>query len=109
YQYRLPIGLEEPLDYSRPQIGLPPDHPTLPSLLKKVGYRTLLVGKWHLGFLPKFGPLQSGYDHFYGFRAGATDYFIHGNARGPDLWSDDKPIKEDGYLTELLGNRAVQA
>jgi arylsulfatase A-like enzyme len=63
YQYRLPIGLEEPL-VGR-DVGLSTDHPTLPSLLKKAGYSTTLVGKWHLGLLPKFGPLQSGYDHFY--------------------------------------------
>src|SRR5437016_8176761 len=58
YQYRLPIGLEEPLNGS--DVGLPPDHPNLASLLKKAGYGTTLVGKWHLGLLPKFGPLQSG-------------------------------------------------
>ena len=73
YQYRLRIGLEEPLRDSH-GIGLPPEHPTLPSLLRQVGYRTTLVGKWHLGLLPDFGPLKSGYDHFYGFRSGAVDY-----------------------------------
>jgi len=65
YQYRLPVGLEEPISLGR-DVGLPPDHPTLPSLLKKVGYSTALVGKWHLGKLPKYGPLLSGYDHFWG-------------------------------------------
>src|SRR5262245_27878177 len=48
YQYRLPAGLEEPINASTPQgIGLPPSHPTLPSLLKAAGYGTTLVGKWH--------------------------------------------------------------
>src|SRR5471032_2638908 len=65
YQYRLPLGLEEPLTVR--DVGPPPEHPTLPSLLRKGGYNTALVGKWHLGALPRFGPLQSGYDHFYGF------------------------------------------
>ena len=60
-------------------IGLPPSHPTLPSLLKKAGYGTTLVGKWHLGFLPDFGPLKSGYDHFFGIFGGAADYFNHGS------------------------------
>src|SRR6185369_9015201 len=74
YQYRLPVGLEEPIaTASTRKIGLPPEHPTLPSLLHKAGYGTTLVGKWHLGRLPDFGPLQSGYDHFYGFRGGALD------------------------------------
>ena len=67
YQYRLPVGLEEPIVPTTPKnIGLPPSHPTLPSLLKKAGYSTTLVGKWHLGFLPDFSPLKSGYDHFFG-------------------------------------------
>src|SRR5271170_8323074 len=44
YQYRLPLGLEEPLAGKR-DVGLPPEHPTLPSLLRQAGYRTALVGK----------------------------------------------------------------
>jgi arylsulfatase A-like enzyme len=104
YQYRLPIGLEEPL--AGRDVGLPPDLPTLPSLLKKAGYGTTLVGKWHLGLLPKFGPLQSGYDHFYGFRGGAVDYYTHANKKD-DLWDDDVQVHQIGYLTDMLGSRAV--
>jgi arylsulfatase A-like enzyme len=108
YQYRLRIGLEEPLARDT-NVGLPPEHPTLPSLLRKAGYSSTLVGKWHLGFLPKFGPLKSGYDHFYGFRSGAVDYFSHKNSAGnEDLWDEDISIHQAGYLTDLLGNRAVE-
>src|SRR6202042_3173064 len=90
-------------------VGLPPDHPTLPSLLRMAGYNTTLVGKWHLGVLPKFGPLKSGYDHFYGFRGGAVDYFSHRSSFGSeDLWDDDVAIQQAGYLTDLLGKRAVE-
>ena len=110
YQYRLPVGLEEPLGNNR-HVGLPPSHPTLPSLLKKAGYGTTLLGKWHLGSLPDFGPLQSGYDHFWGFRGGALDYFTHksggANTDTEDLWDGDAKVHENGYLTDLLGDRAL--
>jgi arylsulfatase A-like enzyme len=110
YQYRLRIGLEEPLAIAVPDVGLPPEHPTLPSLLRKAGYGTTLVGKWHLGYLPKFGPLQSGYDHFFGFRSGAIDYYSHnGTDQKPDLWDGDVPVQQSGYMTNLLGDRAVSA
>ena len=104
YQYRLPIGLEEPV--INRDVGLPPDHPTLPSILKKAGYGTTLIGKWHLGQLPKFSPLKSGYDHFYGFRGGALDYYTHAN-RDDSLWEEDVRVQQMGYLTDLLGSRAV--
>ena len=103
YQYRLRVGLEEPIAGST-EVGLPPEHPTLPSLLKKAGYGTTLIGKWHLGVLPKFGPLKSGYDHFYGIRHGAADYYTHSS----DLWDDDIQVDQHGYLTELLGSHAVK-
>jgi arylsulfatase A-like enzyme len=108
YQYRLRIGLEEPLPAGSDDIGLPPEHPTLPSLLKKAGYGTTLIGKWHLGTLPKFGPLKSGYDHFYGFHGGSIDYFSHtGSDHKDDFWNDDTAIHQAGYSTRLFGQRAV--
>jgi arylsulfatase A-like enzyme len=108
YQYRLRIGLEEPLPVDRPEIGLPPEHPTLPSLLKKAGYGTTLIGKWHLGILPNFGPLKSGYDHFYGFRGGSIDYFNHqGTDHKDDFWNNDEALRQVGYSTELFGQHAV--
>ena len=112
YQYRLPVGLEEPIVSANTQIGLPPEYPTLPSLLRKAGYGTTLIGKWHLGRLPNYGPLKSGYDHFWGFRGGALDYFTHkygiASSDTEDLWDDDAKIHEAGYLTTLLGDRAVK-
>ena len=52
YQYRLRGAAEEPINSKSrgsTTLGLPPEHPTLPSLLRAAGYRTALMGKWHLG------------------------------------------------------------
>ena len=116
YQYRLPVGLEEPIAPATPKgIGLPPSHPTLPSLLKKAGYNTTLVGKWHLGFLPDFSPLKSGYDHFFGIYGCCADYFNHGRdaSRSGEyayqLHEEEVPVERHGYMTNLLGDRAIQS
>src|SRR4030095_16773308 len=78
YPQRLPVGLTEPLTASSPpDLGLPPDHPTIASLLKGNGYDTSLVGKWHLGWKPEFGPNRHGFDEFFGVLSGAVDYFTH--------------------------------
>jgi arylsulfatase A-like enzyme len=62
YQYRLRLGLEEQL-FGHPEVGLPPEHPTLPSLLKKAGYGTTLIGKWHLGALCRSSVRQAPWAH----------------------------------------------
>lgn len=109
YQYRLAVGLEEPINDSTPDnIGLPPEHPTLPSLLRKGGYATTLIGKWHLGSLPSFSPLKSGYEHFFGIWAGASDYFDHGPKSARPLYEEEVKVERHGYMTNLLGDRAVQ-
>ena len=78
------------------------------SLLRDAGYATALVGKWHLGSLPWFGPLKSGYDEFFGHRSGAVDFFTHNGFGGPhDLWEGDEEVFREGYLTDLLTDRAV--
>ena len=111
YQYRLRGAAEEPINSKSrgsATLGLPPEHPTLPSLLRASGYRTALVGKWHLGYPPSFGPLRSGYEEFFGPMAGGVDYFTHCDSRGRhDLWFGEEERADEGYLTDLLSRRAV--
>ena len=105
YQYRLPVGLHEPLGTQ--DVGLPPEHPTVASLLREAGYRTTLIGKWHLGVLPKFGPLKSGYDEFWGLYGGGIDYFRHGFGGRADLWDGETKVEETGYVTDLMADRTL--
>ena len=112
YQYRVRGGMEEPissLSKGSTTLGLPPDIPTLPSLLRDAGYATALIGKWHLGYPPVFGPLRSGYDEFFGIMAGGVDYFTHCSGRGDhDLYDGEKAHHEVGYLTDVLSRRAIE-
>ena len=111
YQYRLRGAAEEPINSKSrgsTTLGLPPEHPTVPSLLKQAGYRTALIGKWHLGYPPAFGPLRSGYDEFFGPMSGGVDYFTHCSSNGQhDLWFGEEERAEEGYLTDLISRRAV--
>lgn len=110
YQYRLPIGLVEPLRHSQkddPELGIPAGFPTLPGLLREAGYRTALIGKWHLGYLPRFGPLKAGYDEFFGIMGGYTGYYEHlGEGGERDLYEGETPVEKIGYVTDLLSERA---
>jgi arylsulfatase A-like enzyme len=111
WQHRLRGGADEPMssrERGSPTLGLPPEHPTLPSLLKAAGYQTALIGKWHLGWLPHFGPLKSGYQEFYGAMSGGLDYFTHRDSAGAhDLWDGERECQDAGYLTDLLSGKAA--
>ncbi len=112
WQHRLRGGADEPIS-SRSRgsatLGLPPPHPTLPSLLRDAGYATALVGKWHLGYPPHFHPLKSGYQEFFGALSGGMDYFTHRDTAGVhDLWDGETEVQKPGYLTDLISERAVQ-
>jgi len=49
--------------------GQPLDIPTTAEELKQVGYRTGMIGKWHLGQRPEYMPYNRGFDMYYGLPA----------------------------------------
>jgi arylsulfatase A-like enzyme len=82
--------------------GMPTNQITLANRLKVAGYRTALVGKWHLGAAQGMRPPQRGFDEFFGFLGGAHSYFNpSGFLRG------DEPVKEMDYSTDAFGREAV--
>jgi len=110
-RYQQRVLLERPLGHASTEdgkLGLPATGRSLPQLLKNAGYATALIGKWHLGYLPEFSPLAHGFDSFFGFKAGYTDYWEHvDNGGSPDLFENDKPITATGYMTDLITQHAV--
>ena len=116
YPARLRVGLEEPIfernALSPEQLkayGIPNEHPTVASLIRSAGYSTALIGKWHLGYLPYFGPLKAGYDEFYGNMSGAVDHFTHKDMTDNlDFFEGETAVEKTGYMTDLLTDRAVE-
>jgi arylsulfatase A len=83
--------------------GLPATGHSLPQLLKHAGYATALLGKWHLGYKPEYSPNAHGYDYFFGFKSGYVDYYQHTDGAGrPDLFENENPVAEAGYMTDLI-------
>lgn len=111
YPARTPVGLKEPLEWSAldSAAGLSPDYPSIATMLRNAGYTTHLVGKWHLGFTSPFSPIANGFDDFFGSKGGGVDYTSHTNPRNEyDLYENDEPApRQNGYMTELLAERAA--
>ncbi len=114
-RYQQRYDIEIPLASSRETVALRGSHGlaseghSLPFLLKNAGYTTGLVGKWHLGYEPDEAPEAHGFDYFFGFKSGYIDYYQHTNGEGgPDLWENGRMITEDGYMTDLITQRAIR-
>jgi arylsulfatase A-like enzyme len=85
---------------------------SLPLLMKKNGYATALVGKWHLGYKQEFSHRAHGFDVFFGYKSAAIDYYTHFTTRSgegaqfvqaqPDLREGDALIEQDEYMTDLI-------
>lgn len=112
YPAKLPVGLMEPL--RSPGLdsayGLTSAVPSLGTLMKGGGYETVLIGKWHLGFMPHQSPTRNGFDYFFGIHSGGADYISHkgeNRKRDYDLYENDNLIYTEGYLTDLFTKRSV--
>ena len=98
------IVIPGPADY-----GLDTSEWLLPQCLKEAGYKTAIIGKWHLGHADmKYWPKQRGFDYQYGAMIGELDYYTHSDAGVLDWFRNNEPVKEEGYTTQLIGNDAVR-
>ena len=91
--------------------GLSTSETSVARMVKNNGYATGLMGKWHVGITPETGPNAHGFDEFFGFLGANIDFYTHREVipeRGlPDLYENGKPVKKDGYMTDLITERSV--
>src|SRR5688572_28683037 len=85
------------------QWGLPVQETTLADRMKSAGYKTGMVGKWHLGHLDRFLPVNRGFDEYFGFLSGMHSY-LDGSA---DIIRGKQPVHEKEYLTDAFAREAV--
>ena len=88
--------------------GLSTDEITFANIAKESGYKTGIFGKWHLGYDPKYNPINQGFDEFIGFVSGNVDYHSHIDQEGyKDWWFDNKLNEEFGYSTDLISKHSI--
>lgn len=89
-------------------LGLPARMAVLAPGLQGAGYATALVGKWHLGYEPKFNPLEQGFERFFGILGGNVDYYRHLELSDlPVFLKGREPVAREGYMTDLFRDEAV--
>jgi arylsulfatase A-like enzyme len=109
YQHRYGHEYNVPPAYSEVN-GLSLDETTMADVFKAANYRTIALGKWHLGYAPKFHPLERGFTDYYGFLQGSRSYFpLAKPSRLNHLWRDREPKMEEKfeYMTDHLAEEAA--
>ncbi len=91
-------------------LGLDDNIETLAEVLKKNNYKTIAIGKWHLGGSVSDHPNNRGFDEFYGFIGGGRSYFpIKNPSKKLMLQKNGSKVNFEGYLTDALGNFSVNS
>ncbi len=108
-RYPFRYGLQTIVIPGPANYGLDTTEYLLPQCLHDAGYKTAIIGKWHLGHADtKYWPKQRGFDYQYGAMIGELDYFTHRDAEVLDWFRNNKRVEEKGYTTQLLGADAVK-
>jgi arylsulfatase A-like enzyme len=108
-RYPFRYGLQTAVIPSVSSYGLDTTEWLMPQCLKEAGYKTAIIGKWHLGHADKkYWPKQRGFDYQYGAMIGELDYFTHEEHHVLDWYRNNKPVREKGYTTTLIGSDAAR-
>ncbi len=109
YQQRFGFEANHTGDAATGDIGLADDVTTMADVFKANNYKTVAIGKWHLGATKTDIPNNRGFDDFYGFLGGGRSYFPIKNPNNElMLQHNGKKVEFEGYLTDVLGDYAVK-
>lgn len=90
-------------------LGLPPSESVLIPAMNAAGYKTVALGKWHLGYEKHLLPPHHGFDYFLASLGGTIDYFYHNEPTGEHvLYENMKEVHRDKYFTDLITDGAVK-
>ncbi|MDP4878695.1 MAG: sulfatase-like hydrolase/transferase, partial [Opitutales bacterium] len=113
YQQRFGFETNPPYSRDNPITGMPEDESLFAERLQKAGYKTGVVGKWHIGSHGIHHPNNRGFDFFFGFLGGGHDFFRVdmteplGEGYLDTLMRNEKPVDVKGYLTTQLTDEAI--
>ncbi len=96
-----------PAVQAQDNFGLPLTEITLADRMKKAGYATGMVGKWHLGYKSEYHPLRRGFDEYFGFLGGAHSYINSEVDPNNRIYRGEKQVEEASYLTDAFGRESV--
>ncbi len=91
--------------------GMPTEQITIAEMMKKAGYATAQIGKWHLGHSGEHLPLAQGFDYSFGHMGGCIDnyshYFYWNGPNRHDLWENGNEIFYEGeFFPDLMSEKA---
>ena len=91
-------------------LGMDTREVLLSQVLSDAGYSTGVFGKWDLGSLKRYLPLQRGFDDFYGFVNTGIDYWTHERYGVPSMYRRNAPTEEDKgiYTTDLFERETLR-
>jgi len=88
---------------------LSPQAVLLPKMLKRAGYHTAIIGKWHLGLSSPSTPSERGFDHFHGFLGDMMDDYYNHRRHGVNYMRlNDREIEPEGHATDLFTQWAIE-
>jgi arylsulfatase A-like enzyme len=98
--------------FTKDDLGKEISEHTIGNGLQDAGYRTMLIGKWHLGEHPPYHPLKCGFDEFYGFLGGSRSYWpLKNPARGSAIMHNNETVDEEKqikYTTDDFTDAAME-